>query len=475
MILGTFLGILKIIGIVLLVILAVVLAILLIILFVPLRYRAKATIDKIDLDKLSELSDANDQDADQTIQEDRDSQSLDQGVNSGLEGGDIGGFAQSDPKSYVLDKVDAKVSFSWLLHLVRGGIGFPEDTSFWLKVLFFKILPKSKEKLKKQEEKQRRKEEKESQAKLQKAMENADDAQEIGPEDAKKTDSGNSSSDGMNTSDNQTGSGGKSASDYSARSNDKDSAGDPAGPNGNGTSGDPAGSKGNDTSDDPNGSKGNDTSGNSNGSDDKNSSDDQRGANSQNGSEDSEDVNNQEAKEGTQDNTESQDDKEDVDIFTFFDFVEIIVDLFEKVLDGLEKPGEAAEKAFYTISRAYDKMDLIKDLLESPTFDRAFECAKRDLYIVLRHIMPGTINADILLGIGDPASMGKILAGVSVVNTFNDYDIWLEPDFENKVVKADIDIKGRIALWRLLLSAARVYFNKDIRKVWKRFNRIMKK
>ena len=152
-----------------------------------------------------------------------------------------------------------------------------------------------------------------------------------------------------------------------------------------------------------------------------------------------------------------------------------MADLFEKALDFLEKPGEAVEKAFYTISRAYDKMDLIKDLLDSPTFERAFLRAKKDLYLVLRHIMPGKIDADILLGIGDPASMGKLLAGVSVVNTFNDYDIWLEPDFENKVVEASVDIKGRIALWRLLLSAARVYFNKDIRKVRKRFDRIMKK
>lgn len=189
---------------------------------------------------------------------------------------------------------------------------------------------------------------------------------------------------------------------------------------------------------------------------------------------DSENDHGNDAAEDDNDSEESED-KEDIDIFTFFDFIEKMADLFEKALDFLEKPGEAVEKAFYTISRAYDKMDLIKDLLDSPTFERAFLRAKKDLYLVLRHIMPGKIDADILLGIGDPASMGKLLAGVSVVNTFNDYDIWLEPDFENKVVEASVNIKGRIALWRLLLSAARVYFNKDIRKVKKRFDRIMKK
>ena len=132
MILGTFLSILKIIGIALLVILLVILALLLIILFVPLRYRAKAVIGRIDLDELSELSDEGSGDD----------------TDHGLEEA-----APNDPKNYVLDKIDCNVSFSWLLHLVRGGIGYPENTSFWLKVLFFKILPKSEEKKQRKEEK----------------------------------------------------------------------------------------------------------------------------------------------------------------------------------------------------------------------------------------------------------------------------------------------------------------------------------
>ncbi|SEP87735.1 hypothetical protein [Butyrivibrio sp. TB] len=437
MILGTFLSILKIIGIALLVILLVILALLLIILFVPLRYRAKAVIGRIDLDKLSELSDEGSGDD----------------TDHGLEEA-----APNDPKSYVLDKIDCKASFSWLLHLVRGGIGYPENTSFWLKVLFFKILPKSEEKKQRKEEKTRRKEEKKSQAKLEKAMDNAGSYEEFSDQSSK--DAGNQESlNDQNKSNNKKSSENKS-SDISASnieaSDKKDVSGDL------------------DTSDyfdEVNGQNGSEDHA------DKDSKEHTGSLESDDGNvhkDDSENDHGNDAAEDDNDSEESED-KEDIDIFTFFDFIEKMADLFEKALDFLEKPGEAVEKAFYTISRAYDKMDLIKDLLDSPTFERAFLRAKKDLYLVLRHIMPGKIDADILLGIGDPASMGKLLAGVSVVNTFNDYDIWLEPDFENKVVEASVDIKGRIALWRLLLSAARVYFNKDIRKVRKKFDRIMKK
>jgi hypothetical protein len=436
-ILGTFLSILKIIGIVLLVILLVILALLLIVLFVPLRYRAKAVIGRIDLDKLSELSDEGSGDD----------------TDHGLEEA-----APNDPKSYVLDKIDCKASFSWLLHLVRGGIGYPENTSFWLKVLFFKILPKSEEKKQRKEEKKGRKEEKKSQAKLEKAMDNAGSYEEFSDQSSK--DAGNQESlNDQNKSNNKKSSENKT-SDISASnieaSDKKDVSGDL------------------DTSDYSDEVNGQNYSGDHA---DKDSKEHTGSLESDDGNihkDDSENDHGNDAAEDDNDSEESED-KEDIDIFTFFDFIEKMADLFEKVLDFLEKPGEAVEKAFYTISRAYDKMDLIKDLLDSPTFERAFLRAKKDLYLVLRHIMPGKIDADILLGIGDPASMGKLLAGVSVVNTFNDYDIWLEPDFENKVVEASVNIKGRIALWRLLLSAARVYFNKDIRKVRKRFDRIMKK
>ncbi|SES08362.1 hypothetical protein SAMN04487884_11875 [Butyrivibrio fibrisolvens] len=438
MILGTFLSILKIIGIALLMILLVILALLLIILFVPLRYRAKAVIGRIDLDKLSELSDEGSGDD----------------TDHGLEEA-----ASNDPKSYVLDKIDCKASFSWLLHIVRGGIGYPENTSFWLKVLFFKILPKSEEKKQRKEEKKRRKEEKKSQAKLEKAMDNAGSYEEVSDQSSK--DAGNQESlNDQNKSNNKKSSENKT-SDISASnieaSDKKDVPGDL------------------DTSDDSDEVNGlNDSEDHA----DKDSKEHTGSLESDDGNvhkDDSENDHRNDADAEDDNDSEESEDKEDIDIFTFFDFIEKMADLFEKALDFLEKPGEAVEKAFYTISRAYDKMDLIKDLLDSPTFERAFLRAKKDLYLVLRHIMPGKIDADILLGIGDPASMGKLLAGVSVVNTFNDYDIWLEPDFENKVVEASVDIKGRIALWRLLLSAARVYFNKDIRKVRKRFDRIMKK
>ena len=92
-----FLQILKIIGIVLL----VILAILLVIVLVPVRYRIKGNIEETDLKTQSQL---------------------------------------------LKERYNLSVEFSYMLHLVRGGIYLPDSKEFTLKVLFFTILPWKKQK-----------------------------------------------------------------------------------------------------------------------------------------------------------------------------------------------------------------------------------------------------------------------------------------------------------------------------------------
>ncbi|SHI23054.1 Protein of unknown function [Butyrivibrio fibrisolvens DSM 3071] len=431
--LGVFLGILKIIGITILVILLIIIALLLIVLFVPIRYKAHAVIDHCNLD---------------------------------------------DENLDFKEKVSAEAGFTWLLHLVRGGIGYPENKEFWVKVLFFKILPKSEDSKKKKEEKQHKKDRKNSKKKLEQALENAGDAQEIGPEDRKDVEngsasneadsanggtlvSGNSSEDGSTTDDNASNS---VNSEGEGRTDGKDYS------EGEGRT------EGKDYSEGKDRSEGKDHSeseGNPESTGDYDKTSNLEGSSNQESLSNDSDKG---KKSGRKKSSRLDDlDDDGVDIFTVFDFFEKLSDLFWGTLDFLEKPEMAVEKAFYTISRACDKIDLIQDTLESPTFERAYRCAKKDLFLILRHVKPKKLSADILLGLGDPATTAQVLAAVNIADAFLSYDIDLEPDFENKVVEADVDIKGKIALWRVLLSAARVYFNKDIRKVWKRINRIISK
>ena len=114
MLLTGVLTVLKIIGIVLLVILAVILLLLLLVLFAPIFYRIDANVPETELDN-----------------------------------------------GFDMEKVFAKVSFHWLLFVIRGGIEFPKNKEFTLRVFGIKILPK-KEKPEKEDKKKDKDKDKEA-------------------------------------------------------------------------------------------------------------------------------------------------------------------------------------------------------------------------------------------------------------------------------------------------------------------------
>ncbi len=132
----TVLSVLKIIGIVLLCILGFILLLLLLILFVPIRYRMDAAVPETDLEE---------------------------------------GFDS--------EKVNVSARFSWLLFVLRGGISFPKDKAFTVRVFGIKILPKKKkegaeedkDKAEKEEEKKEEDQKPEDQKEEEKPQDSAGD------------------------------------------------------------------------------------------------------------------------------------------------------------------------------------------------------------------------------------------------------------------------------------------------------------
>ena len=90
-----FLTVLKIIGIVLLWILLIVLFLILLVLFVPVRYKADVDIPETELDN-----------------------------------------------GFDVEKIQIKAGFSWLLHLLTGGIDYPASKEFTVKVFGIRVFPR---------------------------------------------------------------------------------------------------------------------------------------------------------------------------------------------------------------------------------------------------------------------------------------------------------------------------------------------
>jgi len=132
----------------------------------------------------------------------------------------------------------------------------------------------------------------------------------------------------------------------------------------------------------------------------------------------------------------------------------------------------------YTITKICDKIkDIIKniryylEILKSDSFKNAFSVCKTQIFTLLKRIRPGKIKGNLLIGTGDPASTGQVLAVYGMLYPFIGNNIILTPDFENQIIEGDLLIKGKITVFGLLKSAWIIFFNKDIRRVIKLLKR----
>lgn len=323
MILAGILNVLKIIGIILLVILAAILVLLLLVLFAPIRYRIDGSVPRTNLDD---------------------------------------GF---DPQI-----INASVKFRWLLFVLTGGIEFPENKAFTLKVFGIKILP-GKDKSEKEKS---------------------------GKEKPKKKKS-------------------KKGEDAEAKEDEKtepEKAEDAQTPKGEVAA---------------------------------EVSTPQAGL--------SEDL----AKEDTE--------KEPV---SFLDVLWKIFDTIDKIL---KTPLDVLSKIQCTISGVCGKIDMIKITLESEIFKRAFALVKGKLLKIIRMILPDKCKIDLLLGTGDPALTAELMGAYGAMYPVLYKKVKIQPEFEEKAVMADVHMKGHITLFTIVYSAAVCYFNKDVKKVIRRFKKIM--
>ena len=323
------LGVLKIIGIVLLVILAVILVLLLLVLFVPVRYKADLNIPETEFDK-----------------------------------------------GFDVEKIEFSARFSWLLHVISGGIDFPEDKQFFVKLFGIKIFPPKQKPKKDKADKDIKKEDSEEKT------------------EEKKEESGVVEMSDMQELENNA--------QEEASSEENQSTQVTA-----------------------------------------------------------------EAEVATEDSEEEEPEKEDKAL------IEIIQDIIEKIENILKTPQNVFEKIQYTISRVCGKIKMIKTTLENDIFKRAYELVKGKLIKVIKMILPDKYKAEILIGLGDPATTAEVMAAYGIIYPITMDNVILEPDFERQVVMVKARVKGHITIFTLLYSLAVCYFNKDVKKVIRRFKKIM--
>ncbi len=150
----------------------------------------------------------------------------------------------------------------------------------------------------------------------------------------------------------------------------------------------------------------------------------------------------------------------------------------EEPADDQKVPEDLFEKIEYLFSGVCDKLEAadktkkrLMKLWEHPDTQHTISLLWRQVKKIIRHVIPQKAGGNVILGFDDPALTGQVMAVCSVLYALYGEQLVITPDFENKIIDGELEMKGRIRAGTLALIAVRVLAD---RKFWATLKRIKK-
>ena len=121
------------------------------------------------------------------------------------------------------------------------------------------------------------------------------------------------------------------------------------------------------------------------------------------------------------------------------------------------------------IKRFFARLGEFLAFLRSEQFTRGARVLKREGLRVLKHLRPRRLRGRLAFGFEDPATTGRVLGGLGILYPVLPKKLSIEPDFEKKKLEADVEIGGHFFGIVLLVRALKIFCNKDVRALLRRF------
>ncbi len=159
----------------------------------------------------------------------------------------------------------------------------------------------------------------------------------------------------------------------------------------------------------------------------------------------------------------------------FWDKLRVIPKMLQRLFEKIRGLFENIE---YTINKFCDKIRSVSDtieyyreVVEGEAFKRSFALCKDELTAIIKRLRPRKFEASLIVGMDDPASTGEILAVCGMLYPIIGGHVDVRGDFERKRLEGEILIVGKLRMFTFLRTAVRIYFNKDIRKLYRLLKR----
>lgn len=145
---------------------------------------------------------------------------------------------------------------------------------------------------------------------------------------------------------------------------------------------------------------------------------------------------------------------------------EILRSVFAKIKSIFENIQYTIQNICDKIKSVSDTIEYYRGVIEGEAFQHSFALCKKELWSIARRLKPDKFEAALVVGMDDPATTGEILAVCGMLYPILGPQVNVAGDFERKRLEGRVFIKGKLRLFTFVRTAVRIYFNKDIRKLY---------
>ena len=114
-------------------------------------------------------------------------------------------------------------------------------------------------------------------------------------------------------------------------------------------------------------------------------------------------------------------------------------------------------KIWLRVRMVCGKIKEIYGFLTSESFRRAFPQMRKEVLLLLKHILPRHLKGYVEFGFEDPATTGQVLGGIGMFYGLLPGKLEIYPDFEEQKLCADIRAGGRIHLIYLVVHGVKIF------------------
>ncbi len=141
--------------------------------------------------------------------------------------------------------------------------------------------------------------------------------------------------------------------------------------------------------------------------------------------------------------------------------------LLLKILQFLENIRYTFTALYGKIRKAAKKTAYYGEILGQERSQCALAVIWGETLRLLKHCKPSKLQANIRFGLEDPAAVGQILSVYGILYPLLGQNVHICPDFEHKMLEGNLTAKGRISVFFLLQILWVLYYDKDVRRLYR--------